>query len=134
MNKAIRLMLVSAMLFAVVMVAAAPANAVRVSQVFSCEQDDDATEEQINTGAAKWLEAAKGMKGGENLEAWVYYPVAVANMGESDLLFVVVAPTFEEWGVFWDNYEGSPAAKIDKENQEFVVCPDSALWESVPVK
>ena len=129
MNRVVGLMLVS-----VLLIAAAPANAVRVSQVFHCEQDDDATEEEINAGAAKWLKAAKGQKGGENLEAWVYYPVAVTNMGESDLLFVVVAPTFEEWGVFWDNYEGSPAAKVDKENQEMVICPESALWESVPVE
>ncbi len=134
MNKAIRLMLVSAMLFAVVMVAAAPAYAVRVSQVFHCELDDDATEKQVEAGAAKWLEAAKGMKGGENLEAWVYHPVAVTNMGETDLLFIVVAPSFEEWGLFWDNYEGSPASKIDQENRELVVCPNSALWESIPVE
>ena len=129
MKKIMGLMLVLALVIAVV-----PANAVRSSQVFHCEMEDDATEEQINAGAAKWLEAAKGQKGGENLEAWVYYPVAVTNMGESDLLFLVVAPSFEEWGVFWDNYEGSPAAKIDKENQEFVICPESALWESVPVE
>jgi hypothetical protein len=122
------------MLVLTLIIGAAPAYAVRVSQVFSCEQDDDATEQQINAGAAKWLEAAKGMKGGENLEAWVYYPVAVNDMGESDLLLILVAPSFEEWGMFWDSYEGSPAAKVDKENQEFVVCPDSALWETVPVK
>ena len=122
------------MLVAVLLIAVAPAYAVRVSQVFHCEQDDDATEEEINAGAAKWLKAAKGQKGGKNLEAWIYYPVAVTNMGETDLLYVVVAPTFEEWGVFWDNYEGSPAAKIDVENREFVICPESALWESVPVE
>ena len=122
------------MLVAVLLIAAAPANAVRVSQVFHCELDDDATEEEVNAGAAKWLKAAKGQEGGENLEAWVYYPVAVTNMGESDLLFLVVAPSFEEWGVFWDNYEGSPAAKTDKENREIVICPESALWESVPVE
>ena len=85
MNKVVGLMLISVML-----IVAVPANAVRVSQVFSCEQDDDATEEEINAGAAKWLKAAKTMKGGENMEAWVYYPVAVSDMGESDLLFIVV--------------------------------------------
>lgn len=129
MKKIMGLMLVLALLVAVV-----PANAVRVSQVFSCEQDDDATEDEINAGAAKWVKAARTMKGGENIEAWVYYPVAVNDMGDSDLLFIVVAPSFEEWGVFWDNYEGSAAAKVDKENQEMVVCPDSALWESVPAQ
>ena len=122
------------MLVLVLIIGAAPAYSTRASQVFSCEQDDDATEEQITAGAAKWLKAANGMKGGENLEAWVYFPVAVADLGESDLLFVVVAPSFEEWGVFWDSYAGSPAAKIDMENQELVICPKSALWESIPVE
>ena len=122
------------MIVAVMLIVAAPAYSTRVSQVFSCEMEDDATEDQVNAGAAKWLKAAKGMKGGANLEAWVYYPVAVNDMGDNDLLFIVVAPSFEEWGVFWDNYEGSPAAKIDKENLEIVACPDSALWESIPVK
>lgn len=122
------------MLVAVLLISVAPAYAVRVSQVFSCELDDDATEAEVKAGAKKWLEAAKGMKGGENLEAWVYFPVAVNDMGESDLLFFIVAPSFAEWGEFWDNYEGSPAAKVDKENQEMVVCPDSALWESFPVE
>jgi len=134
MNKAIRLMLVSVMLFAVVMVAAAPAYSARVSQVFTCEIEDEATEKQVKEGASKWLKAAKEQKGGENLEAFIYFPVAVDDMGESDALFLVVAPSFEEWGVFWDGYEGSPAAKIDVENRVFVVCPDSALWETVVVE
>lgn len=129
MNRFVGLMLV-----AVLLIAVAPAYSARASQVFSCELDDDATEDQVKAGAAKWLEAAKGMKGGENLEAWVYFPVAVDAMGEFDLLFVVVSPSFEEWGEFWDNYDGSPAAKVDKENQEMVICPNSALWESIPIK
>ena len=122
------------MLVAVLLIAAAPAYSARASQVFSCEMDDDATEDQVKAGAAKWLKAAKGQKGGENLEAWVYFPVAVDKMGEMDVLFVVVAPSFEEWGVFWDAYEGSPANKVDIENEEFAVCPNSALWESVEIK
>jgi len=54
MNKAIRLMLVSAMLFAVVMVAAAPAYSAQVSQVFSCEEEDEATETNLKAAAAEW--------------------------------------------------------------------------------
>ncbi len=47
-------------------------------------------------------------------------------------MFVVVAPSFAEWGKFWDAYPDSEAAKL--EGKEGVVCPDSALWESVQVK
>jgi hypothetical protein len=46
----------------------------------------------------------------------------------------VVAPSFKEWGRFWDNYLGSPAAGVDKRNREKVVCPNSVLWESIKVK
>ena len=96
--------------------------------------DDDATEEQVVAMAENWLKAAKQMPGGKGLKAYLYFPVAVNAIGETDIWFVVVAPSFEEWGKFWDNYAGSPAAEVDKRNQEKVVCPDSALWESVKIK
>jgi hypothetical protein len=48
-------------------------------------------------------------------------------------MFIVTAPTFEEWGKFWDNYAGSPADEVDKRNEK-VVCPDSVLWESIKIK
>jgi len=134
MNKAIRLMLVSAMLFAVVMVAAAPAYSARVTQVFSCEEEDEATESGLKAVAEKWLEAAKTMKGGENLEVSLYFPVAVDKTGEVDFLMLVTAPSFAEWGLFWDGYEGSPASKVDQGSASIAICPDSALWEVIEIK
>jgi uncharacterized protein YaaQ len=123
------------MTVAVMMIAAAPAFAGgKATQMWRCELDDDASEEQVVEAAEKWLAAAKTMKGGANLEAYVYFPVAVNNNGESDLIFVVVAPSFKEWGEFWDGYKDSPAAKLDKKNRDFVVPTDSAVWESVKVK
>ena len=124
-----------AMLVAVMMIAVSPAFAGnKATQMWRCELDDDATEEQVMEGAQKWLAAAKTMKGGENLEAHVFFPVAVNATGETDLMFIVVAPTFKEWGEFWDGYSGSPAAKVDQANEEFVICPDSVVWESIKVK
>ena len=123
------------MLVAVMMIAVAPALAGgKATQMWRCELDDDATEDQVVEAAEKWLAAAKTMKGGANFEAYVYFPVAVNNNGESDLIFMVVAPNFKEWGEFWDGYDGSPAAKVDKANEEFAVCPDSAVWESIKVE
>jgi len=135
MNKAIRLMLVSAMLFAVMMIAVAPAFAGgEAAQMWSCELEDETTEAQVIEGTQKWLAAAKKVKGGENFEATVLFPVAVNATGEIDVMLVVTAPTFKEWGEFWDGYEGSEAAKIETANEEFAVCPDSVLWESMKVK
>jgi len=128
MNLLMRLVLVSIM-----MIAAAPAYSATAMQMWKCEIDDDVSEADVKADAAKWLAAAKKIKGGERLEAYVYFPVAVNAMGEMDAMFVVTTPSFEEWGKFWDAYGGSEAAKLDAENDK-VVCPDSVVWESFKVK
>ena len=135
MNTIVRLMFVSMlMLVPMLMIVAAPAYAAEATQMWRCAVDDDASEEDVTTMAREWLKAAKTMKGGERLQAYVYFPVVVNPKGEIDVIFVVVAPSFEEWGKFWDNYLGSPAAAVDNRNREKIVCPGSALWESVKIK
>ena len=122
-------------LAAVMMIAVAPAFAGgKATQMWRCELDDDATEEQVVKAAQKWLAAAKTMAGGENLEAYVYFPVAVNSNGETDIIFVINAPNFKEWGKFWDGYKDSPAANLDKKNGDMIVPTDSALWEVIKAK
>jgi hypothetical protein len=129
MNTIVRLMLVFMLMFV-----AAPVYAAEATQMWKCEMDDDTSEEEVTALAREWLKTAKTLKGGERLKAYVYFPVAVNAIGEVDAFFIVVAPTFAEWGKFWDNYTGSPAEQVDIKNREQVVCPDSALWESVKIK
>ncbi len=129
MKAAVRLMLVLVALFVAV-----PGFAGESVQMWRCEMDDDATESQVMEGAQKWLQAAKKVEGGENLEAYVYFPIAVNATGEMDVMYIVVAPSFEEWGKFWDNYAGSTAAEVEVQNNDLVVCPDSVIWESFKVK
>lgn len=125
--------IVGLMLISMLMIVAAPAfSGGAAMQMWKCEMDDDASEQDVKDRAAEWLKAAKTMKGGKNLEAHVYFPVAVNNMAETDLIFTVIAPSFAEWGMFWDSYGGSAAAAADKKN-ELVDCPDSAVWESFKV-
>ena len=132
MNTIARWMLVSVMT-AVMMAVAAPAFSAQATQIFSCEQDDDVSEDDLREIAQKWLEAARKMKGGSGLDAYLYFPVAVNSLRDSDFFFVIVAPSFEQWGVFWDGYQGSPAAKADGLTQDKVACPNSAVWESEKV-
>ena len=133
MKTVLGLMLVSMLM--IVAAPAAPAYAAEATHMWKCEMDDDTSEDAVIAMAGEWLKAARTMKGGERLEAYVYFPVAVNAIGETDVWFVVVAPSFEEWGKFWDNYAGSPAAEVDKGNQKNgVVCPDSVLWESIKIK
>ena len=122
------------MLALVMMVVAAPAFSGEAVQMWKCEMDDAVSEDQAEEHAAKWLAAAKKLPGGENLKAYVYFPVAVNMTGETDLMYIVVAPSFEEWGKFWDAYDDSDAADIEEDAQEMIVCPDSAVWESIIIE
>ena len=115
----------------VVSSAAAQAGA---THMWRCELTDKASEEDVGQMAEEWLAAARKMKGGARLQANVYFPVAVNAIGNTDLIFVVHAPTFEEWGKFWDDYLDSPAGGIEHKYRDRVVCPNSALWESMEVK
>ena len=117
-----------------VLFVAAPGYSGEAVQMWKCEMDDSVSEDQAEEHAAKWLAAAKKLPGGENLKAYVYFPVAVNMTGETDLMYIVVAPSFEEWGKFWDAYDDSDAADIEEDAQEMIVCPDSAVWESIPLE
>jgi len=124
MKTAVKLILIS-----ILMMIAAPAWSGSAVAVYSCEQGDEASEADVLAAVAEWLQAAKAMKGGENLNAFAMFPVA-ATMGESDFMFVVTAPSFAEWGAFMDGYEGSAVAEVDNKYADVAICPDSALWES----
>ena len=135
MTTLVRLMLVCMLILgSMLMIKAAPAYAAEAMQMWKCEMEGDTTEAEVITMAQEWVKAAKSMAGGKGIEANVYFPVAVNVTGEIDVLFVVVAPSFVEWGKFWDNYSGSPANEVEERNRKKIICPDSALWESVKIK
>jgi hypothetical protein len=124
MKTVIRLMQISALMM--VSTLAWSGDAVLV---LSCEQADDASEDDVIAVVAEWLAEAKQVKGGENLNAFAMFPVA-ATMGNHDLMVVITAPNFEEWGRFIDAYEGGEVSEVDNKFADTVICPDSALWES----
>lgn len=126
--------IVALMVVFMLMIGAAPAYSAEATQMWKCEMDDDTTEEEVIAMAREWVAAAKKVKGGERLKAYVYFPVAVNVIGEMDVFFIVTVPTFEEWGKFWDNYGDSPASELERRQHEKIVCPDSALWESIKVE
>ena len=135
MKTLVGLMLVCMLILgSMLMIKAAPAYAAEAMQMWKCELEGDTTEEEVIAIAQEWLKAAKTMAGGKGLEANVYFPVAVNVTGKTDVLFVIHASSFVEWGKFWDNYSGSPAAELEQGHQAKIVCPDSALWESVKIK
>jgi hypothetical protein len=120
--------IVGLMLVLMLMIVAAPAYSAEVVQIYDCEQDEDATDEDIKALAAEWLKAAKKMKGGERLEVYIRHPI-VAQIGENDFTFVLRVPSLEEWSVFTSGYEGSALEIIDDKLDELCDCPGSTLWE-----
>ena len=127
--------LVQLMLVFMMLIFATTVFSAEATQMWRCEMDDDASEEDVIALAQEWLKSAKKLEGGERLKAFVYFPVAVNAIGEADVWFVVVAPSFAEWGKFWDNYINSDVAAEEAERrQEKIICPGSALWESVKVE
>lgn len=103
-------------------------------QIFNCEFNDDATAEQVLAMASVWLKAAKGMPGGENMQAAIRFPVAEGNDDEGDFRFVIMTPTFAEWGAFTDAYEGSAASKVDDEFDNLADCGKSTIWEGLLIE
>ena len=122
-------MMIRLAMISIFLMMAAPAFAGSIVSVYNCQQSDDASEDDVINTAESWLKEAKKVKGGENLEVRVMFPVA-AVMNDNDFMFVVISPSFTEWGVFMENYEGASEAKDSKTYADIVQCDDSALWES----
>jgi hypothetical protein len=127
MKTLLRLMIIS-----MFMLVAAPAYAEAI-QIFNCEYEGDATEDDVLVFAEKWLAAAKTMKGGENLQVYLRYPVA-ASVDDVDFKFVLVTPDFAEWGAFTDAYDLSKLQEIDDELDKVADCDDASLWEGGEIK
>ena len=121
------------MFISILMMVAAPAWSDAALHIVTCQQDDELTDEKLEAVSAEWLKAAKTVKGGENLELRLNFPVA-AKAGEIDVAIMLIAPSFAEWGAFMDNYAGSAAADVDANNQDGLDCANGTLWESFQVK
>jgi len=125
--------LVLLMFTSMLMIVAGPAWSAEVLHALQCEQDDDVTDEKVEAISTEWLKAAKTIKGGENLRLRLQFPVA-AKVGEVDLVMLVVAPSFAEWGSFMDGYPGSAAEAVDEKYEDVMDCGNGTLWESVEIK
>jgi hypothetical protein len=125
--------ILSSIVVATLAMGAMPAFADKAWQAFDCQLVGKQTADDVLGAAEKWLTAARTMQGGEKVELRVLIPHATGS-GEHDFLFVLSAPSFAAWGMFWDNYEGSLAHKIDEETDAITICPSSRLYENVRVE
>ena len=121
------------MIVSLLMIMATPAWSAEVLHALQCQQDDGVSDEKVEAISAEWLKAVKTIKGGENLLLRLQFPVA-AKVGEVDLVVIMVAPSFAEWGEFMDNYPGSAAEAVDAKYTDDLDCGNGTLWESIEIK
>ena len=111
----------------------APVYADSIVQLWSCKLNDDKTFADLEAVSSAWLKAAKSMEGGEDLEAFLEYPIA-ADAGGGDFTFVMVVADTKTWGVFNNDYPDSPVGEADQAWSEVATCSSSSLWESVEIE
>ena len=124
--------LIRSMIISMLMLIAAPAYSDAI-QIFNCEYEGDATEDDVFAMSSKWLAAAKTIEGGENIQIAIRFPVA-ASVDDIAFKFVIIAPNFAEWGKFTDNYSASKLQEIDDELEKVASCNDASMWEGEIVK
>jgi hypothetical protein len=113
---------------------AAPVAANDFDHVWSCELKSGKTLDDARAVARSWLEAARSMKNGEQLQVFIRYPIIVS-ASENRFDFVVRAPSLAKWGAFYDTYDdGTPVADADLKFAEVASCSGSMMWESIGVQ
>jgi len=117
-------------IFAVV---ALPVSAASAVQVWPCKLHDGKTQEEVVAVSKVWLDAAKTMNGGAELEVYLGFQIA-GDMGPGEFSFVLVANDMATWGTFWNDYSGSAAAKADEEWENVATCSGSSLEASVKIE
>ena len=106
---------------------AAPAAASQFDHVWSCELKPGKTLDDARAVSRGWLTAARSMKHGERLQAFIRYPIIVGD-SENRFDFVVRAPSLAAWGAFYDTYhDGTPVADADLNFAAVASCPGSTM-------
>ena len=100
-------------------------------QIWDCEIKDDVEEAVVLERAAEWLDAARKVDGGENIQGHIFFPVAIPSSAHTDVKYVVRWPNFAEFGRFWDASPESDAAELERRALD---CPGSSIWEEEVMK
>jgi hypothetical protein len=113
---------------------AAPAVANDFDQVWRCELKPGKSLDDARAVSRAWLAAAKSMKNGGRLQAFIHWPIIVGDSANR-FDFVVRAPSLAAWGAFYDAYdEGTPVADADLRFAEVADCSGSTMWEAIAIE
>jgi hypothetical protein len=100
---------------------------------WSCQLNDDKTPADLVAASSVWLKAARSNEGGEDLEAFLEFPIE-ADTGGDDFTSVLVFADRKTWGAFYYDYPNSPAGKAEKAWGEVATCTGASVWASVEIE
>ena len=105
-----------------------------VVHLWTCELNDGKTGEDVVAASSSWLEVAKTMEGGTDLELYLEFRIA-ANVGDDSFNFVLIAADEKTWGT-WYGSDDPDSAMQDANTawSEVATCSGSSLWYSVEIK
>lgn len=125
--------IIASLIASVMFLFTAPAYADSILQLWSCKLNDGKTGADVVAASSVWLKAAKTNEGGEDIKAFVEFPV-VADTEADDFTFVLVVADTKTWGVFNHDYFDSPAGEAEEAWGEVATCSTSSLWASVEIE
>lgn len=121
----------SALFMCALMIWMMPAAANEFEHVWTCTIQTGHTLDEVRSAGTQWLNAARSMPGGEELQLVIRWPIAVPESTD-DFEFVLRAPSLQAWGKFYDGYDpDSPVGKADEVFANIASCSGSTLWESI---
>ena len=111
----------------------APAYADSIVHLWSCKLNDGKTGDDVIAASSVWLKAAKGNEGGEDVEAFLEFPIE-ADTGDDDFTIVLVFADRKTWDTFYHDYPNSPAGEAEKAWDEVATCTGASVWASVEIE
>ncbi len=110
-----------------------PTDADSIVDRWNCQLNDDKTPADLVAASSVWLKAAKSNEGGEDLEAFLEFPIE-ADTGDDDFTSVLVFADRKTWDTFYHDYPNSPAGEAEKAWDEVATCTGASVWASVEIE
>lgn len=112
---------------------AGPVYADSMLQIWECSVNEGHTADDVLTVSKDWLDAARKMEGGKDLQVTIEFPEVTGGKYNA-FNFVLSASDLKTWGLFNNDYQGSAAAAADEKFLEVAICDGSRLWASIDIK
>ncbi len=110
-----------------------PTDADSIVDRWNCQLNDDKTPADLVAASSVWLKAAKSNEGGEDLEAFLQFPIE-ADAGDDDFTIVLVFADRKTWDTFYHDFPNSPAGEAEKAWGEVAMCTGASVWASVEIE